>query len=118
MSLGPARPVYRGGRWTEDTHARRGDVFDASEDEAMRCAYKLLAVNPAAYGAVPEGAEAPPPPEAPVVGPDDVPDWVDIDLYRTGGEDSTWYLLPNGVKVNGRQNALEALGVVGGRPDE
>lgn len=119
--LGGARPVHRAGAWTEDTVALTGDVYPATPLEAMRFAHKLERVDTLAYGPVPGNAV---PGEVEAAGPSGgattvsdeaepgtspVVDAIDIDLYRKG--DSSWYELPNGQTVNGRDNALRALGL-------
>lgn len=120
--FGGTRPVYRAGEWTEDVEARRGDVYPATPIEVLRFAHKLEPVEAKAYPAVP-GESGPGEVEAadpsggattaaddaePGTSPD-LPDEIDIELYRHG--DTSYYDLPNGDRVNGRDNALRALGL-------
>lgn len=122
-NLGREDWVFRDFRWVRDTVARNGDVYPATPDEAVRFAHKLHLVESAAYPAVPGAGEdagevedaGPSGGNATAVSDDaepaPSPDVVNIDLYRIGDENSSWYELPNGDKVQGRNAALRALGV-------
>lgn len=95
MNIGA--PIRRAGA----TVAKRGEVFEPTEDEILRLAYKLRRVD---GGQVAVGAPAP---AAPVVEPEPEPEYTgDISDYHTG---AGWYTLPGGVRVRGREAALEVL---------
>lgn len=133
-NLGREDWVFRDFRWIRDTQALQGDVYPATPDEARRFRHKLHAVEEMAYPSIPgtgkgtraagtagtagEVEDADPSggqstavsdDAEPAPSPDVAADVVDIELYRVG--ESNWYELPNGDKVQGRDNALRALGV-------
>lgn len=89
------------------TVAKRNEVFAPTEDEITRLRYKLRLVDatPQAVGVSAPAAVAAKPrvPE-----PEPEPEYTgDISEYHTG---AGWYTLPGGVRVRGKEAALEALG--------
>ena len=120
--LGREDWVFRGTGWVRDSQAFQGDVYPATPDEAERFRHKLSRVEDRAYPPIPGSSEGlagevedadPSGGHATAVSDDaepaSSPDVIDVELYRIG--EGTWYELPSGEKVNGRDNALRALGV-------
>jgi len=94
------------------TVAHRGDVFEPTETELVRLAYKLhkveapARVRSAAATQVSAGVEVVAPAAPAAAEPD--PATASVDDYHTG---AGWYTLPGGERVRGRAAALEALGL-------
>lgn len=86
-TLRPGTYLNRGAPWTraDGTRCETGEIFEPTEDERVRKAYKLQLV-----GSSPD---------------DPLPVHVNVEDYATG---NGWYMI-DGVKVQGRQAAEEAL---------